>query len=173
MRSGRNVVITLVLGGARSGKSAVAERLASKLVPPVTYVATLDVGDDADLAVRVAQHQARRPPEWRTVEAGTQLPQVLRTVEGSVLVDSLGPWVSATTAMDLDVEALCAAVAERAGDTVLVSEEVGLSVHPSTEEGRRFRDALGTVNREVAACVDEVLFVVAGCILRLEPPRDV
>jgi adenosyl cobinamide kinase/adenosyl cobinamide phosphate guanylyltransferase len=75
--------------------------------------------------------------------------------------------------MDLDVEALCAAVAERAGDTVLVSEEVGLSVHPSTEEGRRFRDALGTVNREVAACVDEVLFVVAGCILRLEPPRDV
>jgi len=165
-------VITLVLGGARSGKSAVAERLASKLAPPVTYVATLDVGEDADLAVRVAQHQARRPPAWRTVQAGGDLPEVLRTVDGSVLVDSLGPWVSAAGAMDLDPGALCAALTERAGDTVVVSEEVGLSVHPSTEEGRRFRDALGTVNREVAACVDEVLLVVAGCTLRLDPPGD-
>jgi adenosylcobinamide kinase/adenosylcobinamide-phosphate guanylyltransferase len=164
-------VITLVLGGARSGKSAVAERLASKLAPPVTYVATLDVGDDADLVARVAQHRARRPPAWRTVQVGAELPEVLRTVEGSVLVDSLGPWVSATSVMDLDLEALCTALTERAGDAVVVSEEVGLSVHPSTEEGRRFRDALGTVNREVAACVDEVLFVVAGCTLRLDPPR--
>jgi adenosylcobinamide kinase / adenosylcobinamide-phosphate guanylyltransferase len=164
-------VITLVLGGARSGKSAVAERLASKLAPPLTYVATLDVGDDADLAARVAQHRARRPPAWRTVQVGAELPEVLRTVEGSVLVDSLGPWVSATSVMDLDLEELCTALTERAGDAVVVSEEVGLSVHPSTEEGRRFRDALGTVNREVAACVDEVLFVVAGCTLRLDPPR--
>lgn len=173
MRFGRDTVITLVLGGARSGKSAVAERLAFMLAPPVTYVATLDVGDDPDLAARVAQHRARRPPQWRTVQVGSELPEVLRTVEGSVLVDSLGPWVSATTAMNPDVGSLCAALTERAGDTVVVSEEVGLSVHPSTEEGRRFRDALGTVNGEVAACADEVLFVVAGCTVRLDAPKEV
>ena len=66
-------MITLVLGGARSGKSAVAERLASGLPSPVTYIATLDVGDDADLAARVEQHRARRPSAWRTVQAGADL----------------------------------------------------------------------------------------------------
>ena len=106
-------MITLVLGGARSGKSVVAERLAAGLVPPVTYIATLDVGDDVDLAARVERHRARRPPGWRTVQAGAGLPELLRTMTGSVLVDSLGPWVAAVPAMDVDVELLCSALAER------------------------------------------------------------
>ncbi len=164
-------MITLVLGGARSGKSVVAERLVAGHGSPVTYVATLDVGDDADLAARVERHQARRSPEWRTVQAAAGLPEVLRTVAGSVLVDSLGPWVGAAPAMEVDAEALCSALAERDGDTVVVSEEVGLSVHPSTAEGRRFRDALGALNQAVAARADEVLLVVAGCALRLERPQ--
>jgi adenosylcobinamide kinase/adenosylcobinamide-phosphate guanylyltransferase len=164
-------VITLVLGGARSGKSAVAERLASGLASPVTYVATLDVGDDADLARRVQRHRARRSPQWHTVEAGAGLPDVLRAVQGSVLLDSLGPWVSAAPDMEVDTEDLCSALAARQGDTVVVSEEVGLSVHPSTADGRRFRDALGSLNQAVAGRADEVLLVVAGCALRLDPPR--
>jgi adenosylcobinamide kinase / adenosylcobinamide-phosphate guanylyltransferase len=163
-------VITLVLGGARSGKSVVAERLAAGLASPVTYIATLDVGDDADLAARVARHRARRPPQWKTVQAGNDLPEVLRTVAGSVLVDSLGPWVSGAPGMEVDGEALGASLAARRGATVVVSEEVGLSVHPSTAAGRRFCDALGGVNQEVAAVADEILLVVAGCTLRLDPP---
>jgi len=164
-------VIALILGGARSGKSAVAEAVASGLPAPVTYIATLDVGYDEELAARVKQHQARRPSAWRTVQAGPDLAEVLREVTGSVLLDSLGPWVSAAPGMEVDVEALCSALADRNGDTVVVSEEVGLSVHPSTAEGRLFRDALGRLNQAVAARADDVRFVVAGCTLQLVAPR--
>jgi adenosylcobinamide kinase / adenosylcobinamide-phosphate guanylyltransferase len=163
-------VITLVLGGARSGKSVVAERLVGELSYQVTYIATLDVGDDAELAVRIERHQARRPPHWVTLDAGPDLLAMLRTVVGTVLVDSLGPWVSGSPGMETDGDALCSALVQRAGDTVVVSEEVGLSVHPTTEEGRRFCDALGTLNQAVATVADEILLVVAGCTLRLEPP---
>jgi adenosyl cobinamide kinase/adenosyl cobinamide phosphate guanylyltransferase len=163
-------VITLVLGGARSGKSEVAERIAGRLPEPVTYLATLTPGDDPDLAARIAAHRTRRPAGWRTVEAGPELPAVLRSVPGSVLVDALGPWVAASPGMIADAAALCAAMTGRGADTVVVSEEVGLGVHPATEEGRRFRDALGTLNQAVAAVADEVLLVVAGRILRLDAP---
>ena len=87
-------MITLVLGGARSGKSEVAERIAARLAGPVTYVATLVPGDDPDLAARIEAHRTRRPAGWRTVEAGAELPAVLRSVAGPVLVDALGPWVA-------------------------------------------------------------------------------
>jgi adenosylcobinamide kinase / adenosylcobinamide-phosphate guanylyltransferase len=170
MPSGDPVVITLVLGGARSGKSVVAERLVGDLSSPVTYIATLEVGDDADLAERVELHRARRPSQWVTLDAGPDLLAMLRTVVGSVLVDSLGPWVSGSPGMEVSGDALCSALVQRAGDTVVVSEEVGLSVHPSTEEGRRFCDALGTLNQAVATVADQILLVVAGCTLRLDPP---
>jgi len=164
-------VITLVLGGARSGKSLVAEELAGRLEPPVTYVATAVVDpEDVDHQARVAAHRARRDASWRTIEAGAALATVLRSVEGSVLVDSLGTWLTAAADLDPDVEALVAALRERTGDTIIVSEEVGLGVHPSTELGRRFRDALGLVNRAVADVADEVLLVVAGRVLPLAPP---
>ena len=163
-------MITLVLGGARSGKSEVAERIAARLPEPVTYLATLVPGDDPDLAVRIAAHRVRRPASWRTVEAGAELPVLLRSVPGSVLVDALGPWVAASPGMIVDAAALCTALSGRGADTVVVSEEVGLGVHPATGDGRRFRDALGTLNQAVAAVADEVLFVMAGRILRLDPP---
>ena len=172
-------MITLVLGGARSGKSVVAEGLVSQLASPVSYVATVAVGDDADLAARVARHRARRPSGWHTVEpghGGGGLAAVLRDLGGTVLVDSLGPWVATwctTGPVDASDDAaveLCGALMARAGDTVVVSEEVGLSVHPPTEAGRRFQDALGIVNQAVAACADEVLLVVAGRTLRLGDP---
>lgn len=161
-------MVTLVLGGARSGKSAVAERLAAAAPPPVTYVATAVVGSDADLAARVAAHRARRPASWRTVEADRDLPGLLSRLSGTVLVDALGPWVAAAPGFVVDAGALCDALKSRAGVTVVVSEEVGLGVHPSTEVGRRFRDALGELNRAVAAVADRVLFVVAGMVVPLE-----
>jgi adenosylcobinamide kinase/adenosylcobinamide-phosphate guanylyltransferase len=164
-------VITLVLGGARSGKSLVAEQLAGRLRPPVTYVATALIDpDDDDHVARVAIHRARRDPSWRTLEAGAGLAEVLRSVEGTVLVDSLGTWVTAAADLDPDVEALVGALQERTGDTVVVSEEVGLGVHPSTDLGRRFRDALGLVNQAVAELADDVLLVVAGRVLPLARP---
>lgn len=162
-------MITLVLGGARSGKSAVAERIVAGLGGAVTYVATAAVDPaDADHAARIAAHRARRDPSWATVEAGDDLPAVLRSAAGAVLVDSLGTWVTASTDLSPDVASLVAALAECEGDVVLVSEEVGMGVHPSSELGRRFRDVLGEVNVAVAEVADEVLLVVAGRVLPLE-----
>jgi adenosyl cobinamide kinase/adenosyl cobinamide phosphate guanylyltransferase len=162
-------VITLVLGGARSGKSALAERLAQELPAPVTYVATAvpDPADQDHLA-RIAAHVARRDPSWRTVEAGGGLVGALDAIEGSVLVDSLGTWVAAQLDDEPDVAGLCAALRTRGGDAVVVSEEVGLGVHPASEIGRRFRDALGEANVAVAEVADRVLLVVAGRVLPLE-----
>jgi adenosyl cobinamide kinase/adenosyl cobinamide phosphate guanylyltransferase len=166
-------VITLVLGGARSGKSAVAERLAARRRLPVTYLATAVADpDDADLAGRIAAHRARRPPAWTTHEAGADLPAVLRATPGTVLIDALGTWVAAAPGLDVDGSELCAALVERGGDAVVVSDEVGLGVHPATEVGRRFRDALGELNQAVAAVADEVLLVVAGRVLALAPAPE-
>ncbi|MGH9275002.1 MAG: bifunctional adenosylcobinamide kinase/adenosylcobinamide-phosphate guanylyltransferase [Acidimicrobiales bacterium] len=162
-------MITLILGGARSGKSGVAERVAARSGAPVTYVATAAVDPaDADHVARVAAHQRRRDPSWTTVEVGTDLPEALRATAGTVLVDSLGTWVTAHGGLQTDAVALCAALRTRDGDTVVVSEEVGLGVHPSSEVGRRFRDTLGEINVAVAAVADEVLLVVAGRVLPLE-----
>jgi adenosyl cobinamide kinase/adenosyl cobinamide phosphate guanylyltransferase len=162
-------VITLVLGGTRSGKSAVAEELAGRRPGPVVYVATGSAAPgDADMADRIARHRRRRPASWSTVEAGAALAETLTAhPTGTVLVDALGTWVAAHPDLDPDVDALVAALTSRAGDTVLVSDEVGLGVHPATEIGRRFRDALGTVNTTVAGVADDVLFVIAGRVLPL------
>ncbi len=160
-------MITLVLGGARSGKSVVAERLAGRLPAPITYLATATVADP-DFAARIAAHRARRPASWRTVEAGAGLPAALRATTGSVLVDALGTWVASTPGFAVDAVDLCRAMVERGGDTVVVSDEVGLGVHPSTELGGRFRDVLGTVNQAVSAVADEAVLVIAGRGLRLD-----
>jgi adenosylcobinamide kinase/adenosylcobinamide-phosphate guanylyltransferase len=163
-------VIVLVLGGARSGKSAVAEERASALAAGggVTYFATALAGSDDDLDARIAGHRARRPREWTTVEVGMDLAIALRQSAGVALIDGLGPWLAGAPSMAVDVDELCSALAERAGDAVVVSDEVGLGVHPSSVSGRRFRDALGLLNQAVAARADEVLLVVAGRALPLE-----
>jgi len=166
-------VITLVLGGTRSGKSAVAEELAARHGPPVTYVATMVPAGDADLEARVAAHRRRRDPAWTTVDAAEDLADLLVTLPGTVLVDSLGPWVARALVSrhaGADGAALCAALGRRRGDTVVVSDEVGMAVHPSTEDGRRFQDALGAVNHAVSAAADRVYLVVAGRPLALPGP---
>ncbi|HEY3239717.1 MAG TPA: bifunctional adenosylcobinamide kinase/adenosylcobinamide-phosphate guanylyltransferase, partial [Acidimicrobiia bacterium] len=155
-------MITLVLGGVRSGKSEVAERLAG--AGPVTYLATGAVADD-DFAARVARHRDRRPPAWSTVEEPRDVPEALIRLDGPVLLDALGTWVANDPEPDLD--GLVAALTTRSGDTIVVSEEVGLGVHPVTEVGRRFADTLGEANRRVAEVADRCLLVVAGRVVEL------
>jgi adenosyl cobinamide kinase/adenosyl cobinamide phosphate guanylyltransferase len=166
-------VITLVLGGARSGKSVIAEGIAGRLPAPVTYVAT-GLVTDTDMADRIAAHRARRPSTWATLEVGGDgdLAGCLLSTMGTVLVDSLGTWVATRNVVDealaVDGEKLADAIATRDGDTVVVSEEVGMSVHPLTESGRRFVDAVGVLNQAVAAVADDVVLVVAGRTLTLD-----
>ena len=158
-------MITLVLGGARSGKSALAERLAGEAGDDVLYVATAEVTDD-DFAARVARHRARRPGTWTTIEAGVDLPATIFGLpRRPLLVDSLGTWVARCPDFAADAGALADALGGRTA--VVVSEEAGMGVHPETEIGRRWRDALGDLNQAVAAVADRVLLVVAGRTLEL------
>ncbi|WP_241665721.1 bifunctional adenosylcobinamide kinase/adenosylcobinamide-phosphate guanylyltransferase [Prescottella subtropica] len=177
---------TLVLGGARSGKSAHAEGLLDDLPADaaVRYVATARrYPGDADWDARIEQHQRRRPAAWTTVETGleTTLTSVL-TASGPhppTLVDDLGTWL--TGVLDDDaawdaprgtiapiVEALVAAVAGFDGRLLLVSPEVGLGVIPETRSGRLFRDEIGALNSRLAAVCDDVVLVVAGLPLTLK-----
>ncbi len=163
-------MITLVLGGTRSGKSSVAERLAANIAAAgggggaVTYVATASpVPDDHDHLARVAMHQARRPDTWTTIESSrSELAAVIAGAPGIVLVDSLGSWVGLHLDLRVELEPIVAALAARRDPTIVVSEEVGLSVHPVSELGRRFVDVLGELNQRVSAIAERVLFVVAG-----------
>lgn len=170
----------LVTGGVRSGKSAYAERLLAN-EPAVTYVAAGPVSDDDDWRIRIAQHQARRPAHWATVES-TDVAAALAAAPGAVLVECLGTWLNAIVDEARLWEAPASAVTEhvtgrldpllRAVDAasshaVLVTNEVGLGIVPGHRSGRLFRDLLGTVNLRVGSVVDEVHLVVAGKVLRL------
>lgn len=169
----------LVMGGARSGKSEIAERLIAAWADhsPITYVATalLEANDPA-LAERVARHEARRlasPAIWTVVDAGADLAVTLAACTGPVLLDSLGPWVAtyaeSTAAFDDALSAVVEAIARRHGDTVVVSDEVGMSIHAPSEIGRWFVDAVGTANAAIARVTDPVWLCVAG---RIVPTLD-
>ena len=165
--------VSLVLGGTRSGKSERAEELADAASGggPVTYVATAAASDpaspDAAWSERIERHRRRRPAGWSTVESGTDLIGVLRRAEGVVLIDSLGTWVSAHRDFVVDTEGLLIALGERKAASIVVAEEVGMSLHAPTELGRAFVDAMGLLNREVASMAERVELVVAGRVLRL------
>ncbi|WP_280424927.1 bifunctional adenosylcobinamide kinase/adenosylcobinamide-phosphate guanylyltransferase [Nocardia carnea] len=169
---------TLVLGGARSGKSAYAESLVGE--GPVRYLATaIPDPADTDFAARIAAHRARRPACW-TVLDGADPATVLRDSHpGPTLVDDIGTWLTArldtraawdaprgTIAPDMD--ALVSAVAQYPGRLVLVTPEVGLGVIPATRSGRLFRDEIGTLNQRLAHVCDDVYFVVAGLPMRVK-----
>jgi adenosylcobinamide kinase / adenosylcobinamide-phosphate guanylyltransferase len=166
--------ITLVLGGARSGKSRYAERLVESDTSCGTYCATAEAGD-AEMAERIAAHRARRGPFWRTVEAPIALAQAIvaeAAPERPLLVDCLTLWLSnlllAGRPTAGETGALCRTLREAAGPVVLVSNEVGMGLVPETPLGRRFRDAAGWLNQDVAALADRVVFVAAGLPLVLK-----
>jgi adenosylcobinamide kinase / adenosylcobinamide-phosphate guanylyltransferase len=163
-------MITLVIGGARSGKSAIAEDLARRTGATITYLATsaVEPGDDS-MATRISAHRNRRPEAWATVEVGgDDIPRAVRVAAGMVLLDSLTAWVAAAPDFAVDVASLCDALVDTKADVVLVTDEVGFGVSPSTTAGNDFRDALGLVNSAVAEAADEVLLVIAGRVLRLD-----
>ena len=159
--------ITLVLGGARSGKSRYAESLITAAPPPWIYVATAHAGD-AEMAERIAQHQARRARGWQTHEAPHDLAAAIgaQPKDAPLLIDCLTLWLSNRMLTDADVEretdALAAALAQRASRIVLVSNEVGAGIVPENALARRFRDAQGRLNQRFAARADTVVLMVAG-----------
>ncbi len=166
--------VTLVLGGARSGKSRYAERLVESAATCGTYCATAAAGD-AEMAERIAAHRARRGPFWRTVETLLALTPAIAaeaTPARPLLVDCLTLWLSnlllAGRPLEEEAGALCAALHMAAGPIVLVANEVGLGLVPETPLGRRFRDAAGRLNQDVAALADRVVFVAAGLPLVLK-----
>src|SRR5437016_3229906 len=173
--SGPLPALTLVLGGARSGKSGYAERLVEAAAERGLYCATAEPGDD-EMRVRIAAHRARRGPFWRTIEAPLALEAVIAEARADhpLLVDCLTLWLSnllgAGRPVEAEFAALAAALRDAAGPVVLVANEVGLGLVPETPLGRRFRDAAGRLNREIAALADRVVFIAAGLPLVLKEP---
>ncbi len=171
--------LTLILGGARSGKSRYAEALIERAARGATYCATAEPGD-AEMAARIAAHRARREGGgrgqfWRTVEAPLALAEAIAAETGPacpLLIDCLTLWLSnlmlAEGAIDDAVATLRMALRDAAGPVVLVANEVGLGLVPETPLGRRFRDAAGLLNQEMAALADRVVFVAAGLPLVLK-----
>ena len=175
---------SLVLGGMRSGKSAVAERLASTAAAAgaVTYIATGPDHDDEDWARRVAAHRARRPASWGTVES-IDLAAAVGALEGPAIIDCLGTWLTAQLdlieawqrdpahwegALQATLVELVDAITCCPHDLIVVSNEVGLTLVPEQRSGRIFADWLGWTNQRVAAVCDSVQLVVAGQVLRVK-----
>jgi adenosylcobinamide kinase / adenosylcobinamide-phosphate guanylyltransferase len=163
--------ITLILGGARSGKSAYAERLVTALPPPWVYCATAGALDD-EMRERIAHHQQRRGEGWITIEAPLELAPLLEAETRPVLVDCLTLWLTNVLLSGRDVEAetatlIAAAQASRA-PVVFVANEVGLGIVPENALARRFRDCAGRLNQGVAAVAGRVVFLAAGLPLVLK-----
>ena len=164
--------ITLVLGGASSGKSAHAETLVSAMAGEAVYVATAQA-HDAEMAARITAHRDRRGAGWATVEEPLDLAEAIFGAAGRpALVDCLTLWLSNLLAADREIaaetERLLAALRESASPVVLVSNEVGLGIVPNNALARNFRDLQGGLNQAVAAAADRVVFVAAGLPLVLK-----
>jgi adenosylcobinamide kinase / adenosylcobinamide-phosphate guanylyltransferase len=159
-------LLTVVLGGARSGKSRYAERLIAAWPPPWIYVATAEAGD-AEMVERIDLHRQRRGKDWQTVDAPHDLADALEaTADAPVLVDCLTLWLSNRMLAGADLEAetarLEAALAGRRRPVVVVSNEVGCGIVPDNALARRFRDLQGCLNQRLAACAGRVILMVAG-----------
>jgi adenosylcobinamide kinase / adenosylcobinamide-phosphate guanylyltransferase len=169
------VSLVFLLGGARSGKTALAVELARKAGAPVTIIATGEAGDE-EMSERIRLHRAERPQTWQTIEEPLDLENAIADVAGErvLVIDCLTLWVANLLARgdsDREIEDRGKAAAEQASSrntlTIGVSNEVGLGVVPATELGRHYRDVLGRVNAAWAVTANEAGFVVAGRLLRL------
>jgi adenosylcobinamide kinase / adenosylcobinamide-phosphate guanylyltransferase len=170
------MALTFLLGGARSGKSALAVRTASSWSGPVVFVAT-GTAVDEEMAERIRGHRSERPAAWTTVEEPVQLREALLGVptDACLLVDCLSLWVAnlleagwTDDAVEEEASAVAVTGGAREALTLVVSNEVGLGLVPETPLGRRYRDVLGRVNAIFAEAASEPLLVVAGRTIRLE-----
>lgn len=162
---------TLILGGARSGKSRHAESLAASHTGPVVYLATA-CAEDAEMAERIARHRASRPAAWKTLEVPLVLPEALREQDRPdrfLLVDCLTLWLSNLlleapddAVVEARIEALVAAVEGLSANTALVANEVGLGIVPDNALARRFRDHAGRLHQALAGVCERVVLMVAG-----------
>lgn len=176
--------LTFLVGGARSGKSTLAVQMGEHHGGPVHFIATAQAFDD-DLRDRIARHRAERPATWSTAEVPVDLAAAVDAAPAGafVIIDCLTVWLAnlfvhlpdasaRSAAMDGLVRALRDRSAHGIGPTVVVSNEVGMGVHPETAMGRDYRDELGRLNQSVAACADRSLLLVAGRALRLDNPWE-
>jgi adenosyl cobinamide kinase/adenosyl cobinamide phosphate guanylyltransferase len=172
------MALTLLLGGARSGKSALAVRAARGWAGTVEVVVTAEARD-AEMAARIRRHRAERPEGWRTVEAPRELEAALEGAAAGalVIVDCLTLWVSNLMEQGLDDGAAvvrareaAALAAARAAPTLAISNEVGAGVVPAAALARRYRDLLGQVNAAWATAAEQTLLLVAGRALALQDP---
>ena len=171
--------VSLVLGGARSGKSSHAEKLVAGTLfgaPPraAVYIATAEAGD-VEMATRIMAHRTRRGPHWSTIEEPIKLAQALAEAaarSAPILVDCLTLWLAnlmrASADLDEAQDELLAALADLAPPVVFVSNEVGLGIVPDTPLGRAFRDAQGRLNMRLAERADRVILMTAGLPLLLK-----
>lgn len=174
------MAITLILGGARSGKSRRAQRLALQSGKAVVHVATApEIEGDDEWKKRIQQHQQERPETWLSIEEPLRLAKLLERCQDEkdlILVDCLTLWLSNILYADWDVEneveGLCVALAQTQVEVILVSNEVGMGLVPDSALGRTFRDAQGRLNQAVAQIADKVEFVVAGLPMCLKGDVD-
>jgi adenosylcobinamide kinase/adenosylcobinamide-phosphate guanylyltransferase len=164
--------LTLVIGGARSGKSRHAESLITALPPPWVYVATAQALD-AEMAARIGAHQGRRGAGWTTIEAPRELAATVAAHgKAPVLIDCLTLWLSnlllAEADCDAEIGRLDQVLAQAAAPVVCVSNEVGLGIVPDNALARRFRDLQGLLNQRIAARADRVVLMVAGLSLTMK-----
>jgi adenosylcobinamide kinase/adenosylcobinamide-phosphate guanylyltransferase len=173
MSTGSNGALTLILGGARSGKSTHAERLATACPAPWSYIATAEAYDE-EMRERIALHQSRRGEGWTTTNAPLDLAGSLEAMpEGRpVLVDCLTLWLTNHMLAERDIDVECRRLADvlsrPRGPWFVVSNEVGQGIVPDNALARRFRDAAGRLNQQVAAISDTVLLIVAGLPLKVK-----
>jgi len=167
------MALVLLLGGARSGKSAMAVQLAADSQAPVTFIATASAGDD-EMAERIRRHRESRAAEWKTVEAPIDVLAPIRATPAGdfIVIDCLTLWVAnllggGAGAAEIDSAAAETVRALQARDSVVVSNEVGLGIVPVNELARRFRDVLGSVNALFAQAADRAVLMVAGRALDL------
>lgn len=172
--------VTLLLGGARSGKSRLAVRLASRWRDPVAVLVTGEPRDE-EMAERIARHRAERPEGWETVEEPLDLEGALGRIPAGagVLLDCLTLWVANAMEAGLDDEEIAerarkaaALLAGRGGEAVVVSNEVGSGIVPADPTTRRYRDLLGRVNGIWAEAADRTLLVLAGRAVELRGPEE-
>lgn len=169
--------VTLILGGARSGKSRHAESLALRHKGQPTYIATAEVTDE-EMRDRIGHHREGRGGKWRTIEAPIDLVAALNEADGArsfTLVECLTVWINNLMYHDKDVasevERLRACLAKAKGHVVIVSNEVGLGIVPDNALARCFLDEAGRANQAIGAQADEVVFIAAGLPMILKRPR--